>query len=63
MKLKKYLKKEKLNQTQFADLAGISDAMVCRILKDDGYNPRINAIARIVRFTKGAVKFEDFITS
>ena len=60
MKLKEYLKIKNLRQYQFAEETKLSTATVSRILHNDGYNPGLAAIKKIVEHTSGQVDYRDF---
>ena len=59
MKLRDWLKKAGIKQTEFADRIGLSQASVSRIVAGK-LMPRRDMVRRIEKETKGKVKLEDY---
>jgi len=58
MKLKKYLSKNKITKTKFAQVADISRETLYNLL--EGRPPNVRTLHKVIRATKGAVTFDDF---
>lgn len=60
MKLKAWLKKNKMTQAQFAKLVGCDQPHVSDLVNGK-VTPMLQLVAYIHRETKGAVQYEDWI--
>jgi|GEM_PF-3438235 len=58
MKLKKFLKKNKITKTKFAQDAEITRQTLYNLL--GGAVPSVRTIKQIIKATNGAINFDDF---
>ena len=62
MKLKEYLEKKNMTQTEFAELVGVQKAVV-GFWVEEYSSPRLLHAMRVVKITKKAVKLEDLLSN
>ena len=58
MRLKEFLRVNKISYKKFGDMVGVSDAQITRIIKRQ-QNPSAHLVHKILEVTKNAVTFED----
>lgn len=61
MKLKQYLKENKITQLEFAEKLGITRVHLNYICADTPYKPSVKLADKIEKATDGAVSFEELL--
>ena len=59
MTLKEYLILKKLTQKKFAEICGVTQPTICRLIKKK-VSPTLDTAIKIAKATKNKVNFQDF---